>query len=141
MTQRQIALRSIGCSMGLGFGWGTLAAAASVADLDDSWSMLEFLGLLPLLAFYGGGIGAVVGFVVGVPTVFLIHPLRADLPRCRRVGAVVAAGLPGCLTAGLALIDGGSDALLLGGPVTIAAALSAWFGLGWIFRPAAHHAS
>lgn len=137
MTTRRIVLRSIACSMGLGFGWGTVAAAVSVADLDDSWGILEMLGILPLLALFGGGIGAVVGFVLGMPTVFMIYPLRDDLPHCRRVGAAGAAALPAIGTIGLAVAGGGAaDGAMVLGIVTVAVAVSAWTGLGWIFRPA-----
>lgn len=142
MTTRRIVLRSIACSMGLGFAWGTLAAAVSVADLDDSWGILEMLGILPFLAFFGGGIGAVVGFVVGMPTVFMVYPLHTDLPHCRRVGAAWAAAIPGIATVGLTVIGGeAADGAIILGIFTILVACSAWFGLGWIFRPAVQQVS
>lgn len=134
MTTGRLVLRSIACTMGLGFGWGTLAAAVPMVAQLSLWGGLLSIALVA--AVYGGGIGAAVGLVMGLPTVFMVYPLHTDLPRCRRVGAAWAAALPAIGAGGLAVVGGdaaGGAAVL--GVFTIVVAWSAWFGLGWIFRP------
>lgn len=143
MTTRQIVLRSIVCSMGLGFGWGTLAGAV-ILSIDNAYiaGPFDYVGIMVISAFYGGPLGGIVGLVLGMPTVLMVYPLRLDLSRCRRVGAAWAAALPGIGAVGLAVTGGEAvDGAIVLGVFTVAVAVSAWIGLGWILRPAVQHAS
>lgn len=136
MTTLQIVLRSIACSMGLGFGWGTLAVMLLLGDLGSS-SGGELLGILPNAAAFGGGIGAAVGLVVGLPTALIVCPLPSDLPYCRQVGAVFATTAVGCVHAVMAMVGGWMGWFAIFVILALPVAWSAWFGLGWIFSPAA----
>jgi hypothetical protein len=134
MTQRE-GLRAFGCSAGLGAAWGWAAGAAVMLVGGPALA-----GVLPALVIglvYGATIGAVVGLALGMPTAVLVARLRHRVPRWRSLGAGVVALGAGLAVGVLAL--GEWDALAWKDlPVVLApsaaSAISAWFGLGWIFR-------
>lgn len=127
----QLLARSIGWSIGLGAATGV--AVGAIAALSYG-SALEVVTHLAVAIPIGGGVGMLLGFVVGVPTILItVGVARQDLYR-RIIGAVVAAviaaGVVGCII--------GGDGLALGffemfcGAM---AAANAWFALGRILRP------
>lgn len=133
LTQRQ-GLRAFACSAGgAGWGWAAGTAVMLVGDpiLDD---------VLPALAIglvYGGTVGAIVGLVLGMPTAVLIARLRHRARRWRGLGVCVAALGAGFAVGVLFLEEwdsiGWKDLPVVLAP-SAASAISAWFGLGWIFR-------